>query len=640
MSDTARQPTASSRRQVWLLLLTILLVAAILRVWQIDRYGLWWDEGNNAYLARAGLSQVVEMSRITNDTNPPAHRLALGLWLDLLGDSVLHARLLSAVCGLGVVVLAYVWGRRLGGPTAGLLAAGLMALAPMAVYYDREAKGYPWVAFWAWLGLTLLDRGLWADPSDRPRWRTVALWAGYSVATALAVGAHYYGALFVAAQGLWFLGWLAVTRPGWRQAWRRDGPWLAALAGTGALLAPWVLLTWRTAFAGAQNVPMERGAWDVLAYLRTMGRALAAGPYAPRPWAWLALGALLLPAAWELYKGWDARRGLLAAVILIPLAIGFAAQAVTPFVIPRFFLYTVPALCVLAAAGLARLRLAAVPIALALLVAWGVSLPHAYRPVALPPDDLRPIGKTLAQAARPGDGVIVSYIWQEGMLRLYAPDAQVDYFLGWFTDEEVDDQMQALAEAHERLWLLTYQVPLQHPSNQGGWWLENHAARALEHENGHNRAVLYERPCHATGAERVATFAGSLHLSASTLPAEAAPGDTLAVTLAWEALADIDQRYAVFLQLLSPEGVLVTQSDGEPRNGLVPLDTLAAGESLVDCRSLWVPGDAAGDAYSVITGLYDRESGVRVALTDTNAAGTDHVLLGSVTISPRAASER
>ncbi len=631
MSDTVRQPIAPSRRQIWLALLAILVVAAVLRVWQLDRYGLWWDEGNNAYLAHAGIARVVEMSRITNDTNPPAHRLALGLWLNLLGDSVFHARLLSAVCGLGVVVLAFVWGRRLGGPMTGLLAAALMALAPMAIYYDREAKGYPWVAFWGWLGLTLLDRALWVDTSRRPR--AVVLWAGYTMATALAIGAHYYGALFVLAQGVWFIGWLAISRHGWREAWRRGTPWAAALAGVAVLLAPWVLLTWRTAFAGAQNVPMERGAWDALTYLRTMGTFLAAGPYAPRPWAWLALGVLLLPAAWELYRGRDARRGLLAAVIAVPIATGFVAQAVTPFVIPRFFLYTLPALCVLAAAGMARLRIMAAPLALALLVTWGVSLPHAFRPVALPMDDLRPIGETLTRAARPGDGVIVSYIWQEGMLRLYAPDAHVDYYLGWFTDENVGDRLGALTEAHERVWLLTYKVPLQHPSNQGGWWLENHAARALEYEYGHNRIVLYERPCDTARAETVATFAESLRLSASEPLAGATPGDTIAVTLVWEAIANVEQPYAVFLQLLSPEGILVAQSDGEPRNGLVPLDRLPAGESLVDCRSLWVPEDAAEGEYTLIVGLYDRDSGTRASLTDTDFAGADHALLGTIRVS-------
>ncbi len=629
---TTATATPSGRRQVWLALLAILAVAAALRTWQLDRYGLWWDEGNNAYLAHAGLARVVEMSRLTNDTNPPAHRLVLGLWLGLLGDGVWQIRLLSAVCGLGTVALAYYWGRRLGGPAAGLFAAGLMALAPMAVYYDREAKGYPWVALWGWTALTLLDRALLSG-DRRPRGRrAVALWGGYALATALALGAHYYAALLILAQGLWLAGWLAVTRPGWRAAWRRAAPWAAALASAGALLAPWVALTWRTAFAGAQNVPMERAAWNLPTYLQYVGTTLAAGPYGPLPWAGLALGALAIPAAWEVYRGRDARRGLLATVLLAPVAAGYFAQAITPFVIPRFFLYLLPALCALAGAGLVRLRRWGLPLGLALLLAWGVSLPHAYRPVALPMDDMRPLGQTLAQLARPGDGVIVSYIWQEGMLRMYAPQAPVAYYLGWFTDEEVDAQMSTLAQSHRRLWLVTYQAPLQHPGNQGGWWLEQLAARALAHEHGHNRAVLYERPCSAEGAVDIGAWAGDLRLAAGPLPAQAAPGDTLPVALVWSADAPIERPYAVFLQLLDPEGALAAQSDGDPRNGLIPLDTLARDDALLDCRSLLVPPDAAAGDYTVIVGLYDRETGARAPVVAAKGVASDHAILGTVRI--------
>lgn len=623
---------APARRRFWLALLAILLVAAGLRLWQLDRHGLWWDEGNNAYLAHAGLARVVEMSRLTNDTNPPAHRLALGLWLGLLGDGVLQLRLLSVVCGLGVVILAAYWGQRLAGPRAALLAAALMALAPMAVYYDREAKGYPWVALWGWVALTLLDRALLSG-DRRPRgWRAVALWAGYALATALALGAHYYTALLILAQGLWLAGWLASARPGWRVARAKLLPWLAALCGVAALLAPWVALTWRTAFAGAQNVPMARGAWDLPTYLRYVGTTLAAGPYGPLPWAWLALGALLIPAGWEVYRGRGPRQGLLATTLLAPIAAGYAAQAITPFVIPRFFLYLLPALCVLAAAGLARLGRRALPLGLALLVAWAASLPHAYRPVALPMDDMRPLGDTLARLARPGDGVIVNYIWQEGMLRMYAPDASVAYYLGWFSEDTVAQEMAALAQRHPRLWLVTYQMPLQHPANPGGWWLEQHAARALVHEHGHNRAVLYEKPCEGVSVQDVATLAEDVHLSAAALPGSLSPGDTLPVTLVWRVGAPLQRPYTVFLQLLSPEGALVAQSDGDPRNGLMPLATLAPGASTRDCRALLVPPDAAPGRYAVIVGLYDRETGARAPVVAADGAAADHALLGTVLI--------
>ena len=77
------------------LLMIILFVATGLRVWRLDEYGLWWDEGNNAYFAYQNMTGLLEASRLTHDTNLPAHRLTLAIWLRILGNSVFNARLLS-----------------------------------------------------------------------------------------------------------------------------------------------------------------------------------------------------------------------------------------------------------------------------------------------------------------------------------------------------------------------------------------------------------------------------------------------------------------------------------------------------------------------------------------------------------------
>ena len=96
----------------------------------------------------------------------------------------------------------------------------------------------------------------------------------------------------------------------------------------------------------------------------------------------LILGSAI---AWELYRGQASQRWLLGCVVVLPVVIGFFVQQGIPFLHPRFFLYTTPALCLLAALGLTRLgRAGAIP-ALLLAVSWGVALPTAYTPFA-PPD--------------------------------------------------------------------------------------------------------------------------------------------------------------------------------------------------------------------------------------------------------------
>jgi 4-amino-4-deoxy-L-arabinose transferase-like glycosyltransferase len=631
--DVARTHRLSWRKLV--LLTIILLLALALRLWHLDEHVLWWDEGNNAYFAQTTPSQLLEMSRLTNDTDPPVHRLALGLWFRMLGASAYNLRLLSVVCGALTVGLAFLWGRRLGGDRVGLLAALLLALSPTAIYYSREAKGYPWITLFEWIGLSLFYSATDDRSAPRSRGAAFGLWAAYVAASVLAVGAHYFALFVHLAQGVWLLA--AVARPwtGWRKAWRRVWPWTLAQVAVLAAVAPWVMLTWRTAYAGADAIPLERGGQSLARYLTAMATQLAAGKNPEILWGTVAALALLVPAAWAIWAGRrdEGRRlyGLLACMVLVPLSAGYLVQRVSVIVIPRLFLFVVPALCVLAAAGLARLRWRALPVGLALALASGISLPGAYASPALPGEDIRQLGATLDALARPGDLVVVNYIWEEGLLRLYAPHAEVEWRLGWYTDENVSAEMASLLSAYERLWLVSYRQPLQHPSNQAGWWLEQHVVRVLAQEQGNTRLVLYVPGCEGKDSIAEYRFDHGVTLHSAGAPEMAEPGDVLSLALSWTAAQPVADGITAFVQLIGPDGALVAQSDGDPLNGLAPLSTLTVGTPLQDCRALLVPPDAAPGLYTVIAGLYDRTTGTR--LTVTAGDGTaDHAVLGTVQI--------
>jgi 4-amino-4-deoxy-L-arabinose transferase-like glycosyltransferase len=493
-ATTSRPAPNHGRSARWplLALAAILLLGALLRLQALDRSPLWWDEGNNAYFA-AHPERILAESRSTNDTDPPAHRLALALWIRLFGASAFSLRLLSVACGLLTIPLLYLWGRRLGGPTVGLLAALLLALSPMSIYYSREAKAYPFVTLFAVLGAYVWARHIHGQ-ERAPRWA----WPAYVFATALALAAHYYAILLLAAQGVWLLlEWLSAARaPQERHARARDlRRWLLACAAVAALLLPWIVLTWRTAWGGAQNVPLDRDAWALWAYARATVSALATGPQAPSLAVLLAVPAAWAPAAWACLRRRGPGTRLPAALLLVPVAAGFLIQRyVVAFMAPRFLLYTVPPLCLLAALGLVQLRRWAWPFGLALLAGWALAMPAARADVAPPEEDVRALVTTLAEQAAPGDLLIVGYIWQEGMVDMYAPSLEIARHLGWFHAETLDAEMAALTAPYERIWLLTYRTPLQDPANPPGWWLERHAARALYQQQGLSGLALYTRP--------------------------------------------------------------------------------------------------------------------------------------------------
>lgn len=103
-------------------------------------------------------------------------------------------------------------------------------------------------------------------------------------------------------------------------------------------------------------------------------------------------------------------------------------------------------------------------------------------------------------------------------------------------------------------------------------------------------------------------------------PAPLAPSDALAVTLAWQAQAEMGVSYRVFLHLLGPDGELLTQSDGEPANWLRPTTGWAPGEVVLDQRTLAIPADAPPGQYALLAGLYDPDSQVRLSLPNGGTA--------------------
>ncbi|OGP86056.1 MAG: hypothetical protein A2Y95_12965 [Deltaproteobacteria bacterium RBG_13_65_10] len=85
----------------------------------------------------------------------PLYPTFLALVMKLTGSDLSGPLLVQHGLGLAAAVLAWVIGRRMAGPVAGLVAAGFVALSPVAVYYEglleKSAPGVFFFALAAWL---------------------------------------------------------------------------------------------------------------------------------------------------------------------------------------------------------------------------------------------------------------------------------------------------------------------------------------------------------------------------------------------------------------------------------------------------------------------------------------------------------
>src|ERR1700752_3434262 len=96
------------------------LVALGLRFLAIDRHSIWHDEAVTAVLSQASFADLI-IGRARDNGNPPLYWLLSRLWSLAFGDSPTALRSLPALCGVATVPLIAGLGRRLLGPTVGLI---------------------------------------------------------------------------------------------------------------------------------------------------------------------------------------------------------------------------------------------------------------------------------------------------------------------------------------------------------------------------------------------------------------------------------------------------------------------------------------------------------------------------------------
>lgn len=211
------------------LALGLTLLASFLRAITLEHRPLTIDEFGA--VKTAALQTTLEIATRYHTTN---HVLAqiLARWTGLIDYSLFFLRLPSLWFGVLGVALLYRLGRSLAGPQAGLLAALLLALAPLHVGYSQEVRGYAALAFGALLLFFCLE-GILRDGG----WR---YWLGYSLAAILTPYAHLFGAAPVAVSAA-VLGYELGRSGRWRASEVRLRLVLCGLlvgVGLAALFAP------------------------------------------------------------------------------------------------------------------------------------------------------------------------------------------------------------------------------------------------------------------------------------------------------------------------------------------------------------------------------------------------------------------
>jgi 4-amino-4-deoxy-L-arabinose transferase-like glycosyltransferase len=216
----------SESRRDEIALVLILLVASLLRFWDLERTSLWIDEVVPMRMARTEnpIAMVALMDQI-DGARAPLHPLLLQAWLRVLGTSDWAGRSFSVVCGLVTVWAVWLLGRRAFDESTGRWSAWLAAVCPPLVYYSREIRMYA--------PLILLTCLSWLVFLSFRRSATKAQSITYGLLLTAQIYSHSVALFMLAAHGLAYL----LVRSSLKLPLRW---WLAIQLGVILAVLPWI----------------------------------------------------------------------------------------------------------------------------------------------------------------------------------------------------------------------------------------------------------------------------------------------------------------------------------------------------------------------------------------------------------------
>jgi hypothetical protein len=255
-------------------------------------------------------------------------------------------------------------------------------------------------------------------------------------------------------------------------------------------------------------------------------------------------------------------------------------------------------------------------------------------------DDYRGLARYIQVASRAGDAILLNAPGQVETFDYYYRGALPRYPLPRqrpIDEPATEADLQRLVAQHSRVWGVFWAERESDPNRFIERWLDDHAYKATDRWFGRLRLTLYAVPLAApvTIQHPQTAFLGEAikflgySLGAGSTPA----GDILQLTLYWQALQPIGERYKVFTHLLDPGESIWGQRDAEPGGDKKITTTWKPGEVVLDNYGLLVlPGTPPG-AYHIEIGMYRADTGQRLPIfaADGRALG-DRLLLGPVQV--------
>jgi mannosyltransferase len=657
----------------------LVFVAFALYTFRLDYQSLWYDEGFSVYLARMSLGEIT--ARTASDIHPPFYYYLLHFWVQVFGSTEFSLRFLSAVFGLFTVPLMWAAGRRLLGATAGLLAAALVCLSPLFLWYSQEARMYTLVTF-----LCLVSTYLLLRITDG-KGRRAAQWTVYVLASVAAVYTHFYAFFVLAFQFLfWLCWWVLWSRGRVGRRWPTLVEGLLCQAGVAVAYLPWsgfvlqrygadisywqgtlrigeVLRKTLIAFSTGQSVLEILAQPIAVGYLSILLFALAIltlrAVRGRRPEGELGDGSVPLVER----RPWLALLGLVLYLILPCLLLVVISYQRAKFH-PRYLMLSSPAFFLLIAGGLAALFQVADTSAgrrrsVALLVGYvlvcylgvtsGYAIYNAYFDIDFLKDDFRSAARFIEEHKGENEVVILTsghmfpvftyyYVGDDWYPIPDEPTLSAERVLGY----SLAGDLNRILKGKDGVWVLLWQDEVVDPVGfltmmlgeegqlvpyEGGFW----GLRLLHYALP--PAVRFSsepQPQHPM----TVNFENQIQLLGYSVSAGEATSSGLEVVLYWQALQQTPEDYKVSLRLRDETGHEWGGYDGRPTGPLYPIFRWSAGEKLFGTVGITPTLGTPPGRYELQASLYSDVDLVGLDVLDAHGTPMGTIaILGPVELS-------
>jgi mannosyltransferase len=364
MNQGASEPQTPNAQPAWtrvsVLIMALLAAASAgLRFLFLARKPFWFDECFSVEAARLSWHDFVRLLW-WREANMSLYYVLLRGWLHVgsssglnLGFGPFFIRSLSVLCSLATLPAIFWLGCKLFDRRVGLIAAALMSCNAYSIRYAQEARSYSLLVL-----LAALSSGFFVacvrEPSPSGRARR-----SYVLASVLGVYAHLYALLLIVAQWLSWRGiegrHESVSRVGSTSATRLTAMRRAWISIAIAIL-PLMAFVVKTG-AGPIRWIQRPGVHDLLDY----GERLAGNDGLPLLLFYAAAClAAIMPLRGRVFRMRAGREvwrvQFLLIWLLFPVALTLTLSLARPVFLARYLIFCLPALILLAAAGLANLR--------------------------------------------------------------------------------------------------------------------------------------------------------------------------------------------------------------------------------------------------------------------------------------------